>query len=425
MNYDINLNDLIKLLTFIILLFLIHFKNIYIYNEKNIINIDNNIKEVLFENDSDFSEYKTNLKIIAIYYPQNLKKDFNYFNRNKFEINNNKNLLINEYKPIRKPYKYFYLGKENNIPQLIKEQIKLAKNHGIFGFGIIYYWLSAKTFDNEQINLFLDGNDINFPFFLVWKNDEYLPSHYQQKKAILIEQEYKKDDINIFVNNIRKYLISDNYIKINGKPILAIYDPLIIHNLKDYLLNLRQIINESGIGELFLLGTLYNDNNQHCKELFDACYEFPPKNLNLNNFKKNKYYYYYQGLIYNSNNNYDNKTSNYSIFKGIMLEWNTSFEKKKNPVIFNEYSPEKLYILLKIIINWTINNHNKDENFIFINAWNNWEEGLYLEPDDYLGYSSLNALSRALFNISFFKYNYNLTNIKNNIIILVNSIFLK
>jgi hypothetical protein len=114
-------------------------------------------------------------------------------------------------------------------------------------------------------------------------------------------------------------------------------------------------------------------------------------------------------LIYNSNNNYDNKTNNYSIFKGLMLECNTSFEKKKNPVIFNEYSPEKLYILLKIIINWTINNHNKDDNFIFINAWNNWEEGLYLEPDDYLGYSSLNALSRALFNISFFIPNYNLT----------------
>lgn len=152
MNYDINLNDLIKLLTFIILLFLIHLKNIYIYNEKNIINIDNNIKEVLFENDSDFSEYKTNLKIIAIYYPQNLKKDFNYFNRNKFEINNNKNLLINEYKPIRKPYKYFYLGKENNIPQLIKEQIKLAKNHGIFGFGIIVSSFIYKHFCSQRNN---------------------------------------------------------------------------------------------------------------------------------------------------------------------------------------------------------------------------------------------------------------------------------
>ena len=67
--YYINLSDIIKLLCIIFLLYLIYFKNIYIYNIKNIIDIDNIIDERKFEEDLDFSKYKTDLKIIAIYYP--------------------------------------------------------------------------------------------------------------------------------------------------------------------------------------------------------------------------------------------------------------------------------------------------------------------------------------------------------------------
>ena len=243
--------------------------------------------------------------------------------------------------------------------------------------------------------------------------------YYEHKKTTIIEQVYKKDDMIIFINTIRKYLINKNYIKIKGKPLLAIYEPLIIHNLKEYLSNFRQIANERGIGELFLLGTLYNDKNLHCIEFFDACFECPPKSLNLNKFQNNNYNYYYQGLIYNEDKTYVVKNNNFNLFRGIMLEYNNSSIKKKNPVIFGEYSPEKLYILMKIIINWTINNHNKDDNFIFINAWNNWEERLYIEPDEYLGYASLNSLSKAIFNISFLKENLNVEHIKNISIIAV------
>ena len=409
MYYYINLSNIIKLLSFIILLYLLFFKNIYINNTKDIIDIDNIIHERKFEEDLDFSEYKTDLKILAIYYPDYLKKYFVHFNRNKFETNINTKTLT---KKERKPYKSLYLRNGKNISQLIKEQINLAKKHGIYGFGINYYWFSGKTFDSEPIDLFLGDNDIDYPFFLILNNDAKLLDDDEHKKTIIIEQDYKKDDITILINKIRKYLIHENYIKINGKPILAIYDPLIIHNIKECLSNFRQIANERGIGELFLLGTLYNDNNLHCRELFDACFECPPKNLNLNKFQNNKYNYYYQGLIYNEDNNYVEKNYNYNLFKGLMLEYNNSSIKKNNPVIFDEYSPEKLYILMKIIINWTTNNHNKDDNFIFINAWNNFEEKLYLEPDEYFGYASLNALSRAIFNISFNK-NLNLDYIKN------------
>ena len=68
--------------------------------------------------------------------------------------------------------------------EFIKKQIKLAKNHGIFGFAINYYWFSGKKLFDDPINIFLENKDINFPFFLIWKNDKYELNCEERKKSI-------------------------------------------------------------------------------------------------------------------------------------------------------------------------------------------------------------------------------------------------
>jgi len=54
-----------------------------------------------------------------------------------------------------------------------------------------------------------------------------------------------------------------------------------------------------------------------------------------------------------------------------------------------------------------------------LNAWNNYYEGTYLEPDNKFGYGSINALSKALFNLPFRNSNYNLSNLMNNCLLAV------
>ena len=108
----------------------------------------------------------------------------------------------------------------------------------------------------------------------------------------------------------------------------------------------------------------------------------------------------------------------YNIFRGSLIEWDNS-PNNKNYFNFDEYSPEKFYILNKIIIEWTKIHKNLNNSFVFINSWNNWIEGSYLEPDDIYGYASLNALSKALFNLPFSKINYNLSNINKSVQIAV------
>ena len=290
--------------------------------------------------------------------------------------------------------------------EFIKKQIKLAKNHEIFGFAINYYWFSGKKLFDDPINIFLENKDINFPFFLIWKNDKYELNCEERKKSIIMENKYKSDDSFTLISDIKKYLISKYYIKINKKPILAIYEPLEIPNLSLFLCNLRKNAKNLGINKILVLGTMNKIEDINYTSLFDYCFEFPPKNINLRELTKNNFSFYYEGLIYKMKNQYKNN----KVYRGLMLEWDNILQNKR-PKIFFDYSPKKLYFLIRLLIKSYIIPQKKRNNYIFVNGWNNWKEGSYLEPDNKYGYASLNALSKAIFKLEYKKVNYNLKNL--------------
>ena len=64
-------------------------------------------------------------------------------------------------------------------------------------------------------------------------------------------------------------------------------------------------------------------------------------------------------------------------------------------------------------MDWTRSHYKDNNKFIFINSWNNWNEGSYLEPDSKYGFANLNSLSKALFNLPLKEKNYYLSKILN------------
>ena len=374
--------------------------------------LDNEKKENEYEDNTDFSKYLPNIKVIAIYIPTF------YYENNKFlkevdliwkNVKEAKPLFNNHYQP-RKPIKEDkFLGYYNlNNIKVIEKQIELAKSHGIYGFGIYYYWIDGAILFDSPLKLILNI-EIEFHFFLIWKND-YVVDEKKKK--------FNKNNKEL-IEDIEKYLVDLKYIKINEKPVIGIYEPLKIKNLEDMIYNWRIKARERGIGELFILANIniYPFKNFQELELntFNGLYEFPPMNYFSEDLVKNKYYLYYSGLIYQGYNNMSlNISDDFPIYRGSMLIWDNSSISKDNFAIFNEFSSEKFYLLNNLIINWTKSHYNESNQFIIINSWNNWNEGSYLEPDEKYGFANLNSLSKSIFNLPFRKNNYNLLNLVKN-----------
>ena len=97
--------------------YIIFINDIYIHiYDQNFIDIDNEINEIFYENDTKFDRYETNFKPIAFYYPEyNNVSYFKYFKKKKKKILDN-----------------------NDIEKLVNAQVKLAREHKIYGFAIYY-----------------------------------------------------------------------------------------------------------------------------------------------------------------------------------------------------------------------------------------------------------------------------------------------
>lgn len=86
---------------------------------------------------------------------------------------------------------------------------------------------------------------------------------------------------------------------------------------------------------------------------------------------------------------------NYKLFPGVMPMWDNSSRRKDNYFVFKNSTPEKYPEWLENEVN-SFHAFGNDENFLFINAWNEWAEGNHLESCRKWGKRYLEATKNAI-----------------------------
>lgn len=364
-NLNLIIIDLSKI--FVLLMLFPFFK----INNPRIISINNLINEQLYQKNQDFSKFETKYKVIAIYYPQTYNNS--YANKKYGSI-------------IQKT-------DDNKQGKLIMEKnIKLAKIHGIYGFAIVYNWLDDFHIYEEILNLFSYKYRINFTFFLILNFNE---NYYNQiLNSLIHEPSLSQNDSRFFIDNIDNYLKNKNYIKLKGKPVLGFFDSQLISL---FIKNIRNLGIKNGRDSIYILCISYGEKTINISDI-NYKIEFPSKKKVLNSgISQNYFYHFYYYNLWNE----ENIKSNYI----------------KNFFIINGSHPEKFYIIFRKYL--SLLDQGKDT-FILFNAWNNCEENCFLEPNKEFGFSYLNYLSKALFNINDgFKFELNNLNTKSIIAIQV------
>lgn len=93
------------------------------------------------------------------------------------------------------------------------------------------------------------------------------------------------------------------------------------------------------------------------------------------------------------------KHSKYSVYHAVTLARDTTAQDPLNPVVYTRFLVGEYRRWLDAAIANTKASHQNDRRFLFINAWNDWNQGLQLEPDSATGFSRLNETTRALLDL--------------------------
>lgn len=112
----------------------------------------------------------------------------------------------------------------------------------------------------KPVDMLLEHPEIDLPFCLCWANENWTRAWDGQNRNVLIAQDYSDEDDERFMVDLEKYISDERYIRINGKPLVIVYNPGQIPDCHKSFEKWRECARKIGIGEI-LIWTCQTANN--------------------------------------------------------------------------------------------------------------------------------------------------------------------
>lgn len=289
------------------------------------------------------------------------------------------------------------------LAEVMRRQAQLAALHGIHGFCFHYYWFAGRRLLELPLDQFIADKTIDLPFCLCWANENWTRRWDGHDADILLGQDYCDESDEQFIRDLEPYLRDPRYIRVDGRPLIVMYRPSLLPDAGRTLETWRRHARESGIGELFLAMVQFDVQDPRIYG-FDAALEFPPHKLAAQMTPINASVEIvdpsYSGMVLDyrelARNGETWPLPDYPLFKGLSPGWDNEARKPGRGYTFAHSSPARYEQWLSASVDHAVAHPVAGENIVFINAWNEWAEGAYLEPDRRYGYAYLHATRNAL-----------------------------
>ncbi|HVY19594.1 MAG TPA: glycoside hydrolase family 99-like domain-containing protein [Bauldia sp.] len=307
-------------------------------------------------------------------------------------------LFVGHYQP-RLPGEFGYY--DLRIPDIMQRQAELARHYGVTAFCFHTYWFNGRRLLEAPLLDLLQKPDVDIKFCLCWANENWTRRWDGAEQQLLLAQRHSPEDDVAFIRYLAKYFDDPRYLRIQGKPVLTVYLPGLLPNPAATADRWREEAHRLGLPGLYLVATNARGFAAFRQIGFDALSEFPPHaiparsmNANVRMLVENfgGQIFRYEDAIRAAQIKLSAKAGHWP---GVMPAWDNTARRLLGATVFQQSTPALYEAWLKMAIAAARGNP-PGERFVLINAWNEWAEGAYLEPDRRFGYAYLNASARAL-----------------------------
>ncbi|WP_294144436.1 glycoside hydrolase family 99-like domain-containing protein [uncultured Selenomonas sp.] len=298
-------------------------------------------------------------------------------------------------------------------PETMRWQAELMHRYDVDGMCFYHYYFKdgRRILERPAENL-LRWKDIDMPFCFSWANESWVRSWSRMSQnegnpwsakfdgaakpgddGILLTQAYGDEVawrahyayLSPFFHDLR-YILHDNM------PLFLIYKPDLIPCLREMLACWDELARAEGFDGVYVVGTNVRDaaakglKGVNLQEPQDTMRRFFPENYqNPDHVAKSlDYAEVWQRLV--------NKSVPQGISLGGFAGYDDTPRRGHGGSVIRKRSPE---IFQRGMIALLRKAETVGSPYIFLNAWNEWGEGMYLEPDEKDGLAFLEALKAA------------------------------
>lgn len=303
-------------------------------------------------------------------------------------------------------------------PETRIAQAELAREHGIHGFCYYHYWFEGKLLLERPLREVLESGQPDFPFMMCWANDNWTRIWNGGEDDMLMRQEYSEEDNLAHIRWLLPYLTDRRYIRVQGKPVFLFYRASRIPRLGELARLWREEARRAGLPGLYFL-RMESEHRGETQDLssegIDAAAEFQPAH-DIRTAGRPKPSWArgplrrlvpgaqgrhrirdYRRLVEGA---LARPRPAHKLYPCVTPGWDNS--ARRAPLLPSQIwvgsTPEVYGVWLRETLR-RFRPFGPDEDFVFINAWNEWAEGNHLEPDQRWGRAYLEATRQALIEV--------------------------
>lgn len=284
----------------------------------------------------------------------------------------------------------------------LRRQAQMAKSAGIGAFAYYYYWFDGKRVLERPLDSLL-ASDVDMPFLLIWANENWTRTWDGSESQVLLRQNYAAEDELALLEDFARHMRDPRYVKLDGRPLFIIYNPDNIPDTSATIARWRRRLNvEFGLTPLMFMAQTFHARDPRNYGM-DGAIEFPPHKLAQSYFVRpasDAYSNTYQGSIVPYDQlveaSLTEKPSPFPLIKTLVPSWDNDARRPNRGLTLEGIAPSKYQAWLHALIGRAMREPVFGRAVVAINAWNEWAEAAYIEPDVYYGSAFLNATARAL-----------------------------
>ncbi len=288
-------------------------------------------------------------------------------------------------------------------------QLELEKYAGVAAFMYYYYWFSGEKVLHVPLDRTVADESLDQPFCLMWANENWTKAWDGRAEDVLLAQRYDQVGAEQFIEDVLPLLLDPNYVRVDGKAVLAVYRPAQIPDLGQVVATWRRRVREEGGGELLLLsvdtGTRFDGLGADYRSSgFDGAMGFPPhqvpwtaqtpRGLGLAREFSGRLLSY-RATVRDSLAHARSQGNDY--YPSVMVNFDNTARKKtaadvwygSNPYTFRRWLADTVA---------TVAARPYQERVVFVNAWNEWAESAVLEPTLRWGPTYLQAVRSVVWS---------------------------
>lgn len=378
---------------------------------------------------------KKKARVIALYLPQYhpVEENNKFWGKGFTEWTNvakAKPLFRGHYQPRIPADLGFY---DLRLPQVRHEQAELAKEAGIEGFCYWHYWFgNGKEVLQMPFDEVVKSGEPDFPFCLGWALHDWTTKTWEKGKKIskdtmIFKQEFpgEEDHIEHFYRLLSAFK-DYRYIKVDGKLLFVILVPLAMPNPKEFMDLWNKLAKENGLPGFHFVAVVdsmpkidkdniknidkaIDENINVVKALgFDAIETTNQKYAELKTGGRLRKVIFavvrrvFSGVLLDKydyskiiDNFYSPSDRREDVYPQLLVGWDRSPRSGRKAIIYYNNTPTTFAKAVDKALE-CVKDKDFEHRILFLNSWNEWGEGAYMEPDLRYGKEKIEVLKKRL-----------------------------